>query len=95
MMIPSLAFKLLHRMRSVYWRIAKPTTYGVKALIIHPADTDRVLLVQHSYGDTSLWSLPGGGYKPARETPEEAARRSASKSYASSWTRRPLFWRNT
>jgi 8-oxo-dGTP pyrophosphatase MutT (NUDIX family) len=22
-----------------------------------------------------VWSLPGGGYKPARETPEQAARR--------------------
>ena len=60
---------------AVYWRIAKPTTYGVKALIIHPVNVDRVLLVQHSYGDQSLWSLPGGGYKPARETPEQAARR--------------------
>lgn len=75
MRIPPFAFKLLYRIRRVYWRIAKPTTYGVKALIIHPVDSDRVLLVQHSYGDQSLWSLPGGGYKPTRETPEQAARR--------------------
>ncbi|MEU5527727.1 NUDIX domain-containing protein [Micromonospora chersina] len=70
-----MAFELLHRIRRLYWRIAKPTTYGVKALIVHPVDADRVLLVRHSYGDRSLWSLPGGGYKPARETPEQAARR--------------------
>ncbi len=75
MRIPPFAFRLLYRMRRVYCRIAKPTTYGVKALIIHPVDADRMLLVQHSYGDQSLWSLPGGGYKPARETPEQAARR--------------------
>ncbi|MEV6516816.1 NUDIX domain-containing protein [Micromonospora chalcea] len=75
MRIPPFAFRLLYRMRRVYWRIAKPTTYGVKALIIHPADADRMLLVRHSYGDQSLWSLPGGGYKPARETSEQAARR--------------------
>ncbi|MFU8871002.1 NUDIX hydrolase [Micromonospora sp. SL4-19] len=75
MRIPPFAFKLLYRIRRVYWRIAKPTTYGMKALIMHPVDADRVLLVQHSYGDRSLWSLPGGGYKPARETPEQAARR--------------------
>jgi 8-oxo-dGTP diphosphatase len=75
MRISSFAFRLLHRIRKVYWRIAKPTTHGVKVLIIHSVDPDRVLLVRHSYGDQSLWSLPGGGYKPARETPEQAARR--------------------
>jgi 8-oxo-dGTP diphosphatase len=69
-----LAFRLLYRARKVYWRIAKPTTHGVKALII-AADAERVLLVRHSYGDRTLWSLPGGGYKPDRETPEQAARR--------------------
>ncbi|MGC4810266.1 NUDIX hydrolase [Micromonospora sp. DT228] len=75
MRIPPIAFRLLYRLRGLYWRIAKPTTHGVQALIIHPVDAHRVLLVQHSYGDQSLWSLPGGGYRPARETPEQAARR--------------------
>jgi ADP-ribose pyrophosphatase YjhB (NUDIX family) len=70
-----LVFRLLHRIRGVYWRVAKPTTYGVKVLIVHAADAERVLLVRHSYGDRSLWSLPGGGYRPARETPDQAARR--------------------
>jgi 8-oxo-dGTP diphosphatase len=72
---PPFTFKLLYRIRGAYWRIAKPTTYGVKALVIHPNDSTRVLLVRHSYGNQSLWSLPGGGYKPTRETPEQAARR--------------------
>ncbi|MEV4537235.1 NUDIX domain-containing protein [Asanoa sp. NPDC049518] len=79
MRTPPLAFRLLHRLRGAYWLIAKPTTYGVKALIVHPADADRVLLVRHSYGDQTLWSLPGGGYKPARETPEQAARRECAE----------------
>lgn len=70
-----MAFRLLYRVREAYWRVAKPTTYGVKALIVHAVDADRVLLVRHSYGDRSLWRLPGGGYKPTRETPEQAARR--------------------
>ncbi|MEU8002186.1 NUDIX domain-containing protein [Catellatospora sp. NPDC049111] len=70
-----LVFRLFHRVRGFYWRVAKPTTYGVKVLIVHAADAERVLLVRHSYGDRSLWSLPGGGYRPARETPEQAARR--------------------
>jgi 8-oxo-dGTP pyrophosphatase MutT (NUDIX family) len=75
MRIPPLAFRVLYPIRRAYRRIAKPTTYGVKALIIHPVDPGRVLLVRHSYGDRSLWRLPGGGYKPTRETPEQAARR--------------------
>lgn len=75
MRLPPFAFRLLYHVRRVYWRLARPTTYGVKALIFYPVDEARVLLVRHSYGDQSLWSLPGGGYKPARETPEQAARR--------------------
>ncbi|MEU7609200.1 NUDIX domain-containing protein [Micromonospora sp. NPDC049204] len=75
MRIPPFAFRLLYHLRRAYWRIVKPTIYGVKALIIHPVDADRVLLVRHSYGDQSLWRLPGGGYRPARETPQQAARR--------------------
>ncbi|MEU4470141.1 NUDIX domain-containing protein [Micromonospora sp. NPDC023888] len=75
MRIPPLGFRLLYRLRKAYWRIVKPTTHGVQALIIHPVDSDRVLLVRHSYGDKFRWRLPGGGYKPARETPEQAARR--------------------
>jgi 8-oxo-dGTP diphosphatase len=75
MRVPPFTFELLYQARRAYWRIAKPTTYGVKALVIHPNDFNRVLLVRHSYGDQSLWRLPGGGYKPTRETPEQAARR--------------------
>jgi 8-oxo-dGTP pyrophosphatase MutT (NUDIX family) len=75
MRLPPFVFRLLYRVRRVYWRVVKPTTYGVKALITHPLEAGRVLLVRHSYGDQSLWGLPGGGYKPARETPEQAARR--------------------
>lgn len=75
MRISPFVYRLLYHIRKVYWRIAKPTVHGVKALIVHPVDSGRVLLVRHSYGDQSLWSLPGGGYKPARETPEQAARR--------------------
>ncbi len=57
----------------LWWRIRRPTTYGVKALVRHP--DGRFLVVRHSYADTRRWSLPGGGYKPHRETPEVAATR--------------------
>jgi ADP-ribose pyrophosphatase YjhB (NUDIX family) len=57
----------------LWFRIRKPTTFGVKALVRH-AD-GRFLVVRHSYADTRRWALPGGGYKPTRETPAEAAAR--------------------
>ncbi|MBP2354857.1 8-oxo-dGTP pyrophosphatase MutT (NUDIX family) [Kribbella aluminosa] len=57
----------------LWWRIRKPTTFGVKALLRLP--DGRFLVVRHSYADTHRWALPGGGYKPARETPAQAAAR--------------------
>ena len=57
----------------LWWRIRRPTTFGVKALV-RQAD-GRFLVVRHSYADTRRWALPGGGYRPARETPAEAAAR--------------------
>ncbi|MEV6267824.1 NUDIX domain-containing protein [Kribbella sp. NPDC051936] len=57
----------------LWWRIRKPTTSGVKALLRRP--DGRFLVVRHSYTDTRRWALPGGGYNPARETPAQAAAR--------------------
>jgi 8-oxo-dGTP pyrophosphatase MutT (NUDIX family) len=37
-------------------------------------DRDRVLFVRHTYGDRSVWELPGGGRR-SREEPEAAIRR--------------------
>lgn len=51
-----------------YWRIFRPRTYGVKVLIFHPDGSKRVLLVRHSYGNTTLWNLPGGGFNPRKES---------------------------
>lgn len=56
----------------VYWKYTKPKTYGVKAIISSANDPSKILLVRHSYGDTSKWHLPGGGYKPKKETAEQA-----------------------
>jgi ADP-ribose pyrophosphatase YjhB (NUDIX family) len=35
----------------------------------------RFLVVRHAYGDTARWGLPGGGYRPVREMPQQAAAR--------------------
>lgn len=64
-----------HRLRRLWWRVRRPRTFGVKVLLHHPERTDLVLAVRHSYVDQERWALPGGRYRPSRETPAEAARR--------------------
>lgn len=56
-----------------YWRIVRPKTFGVKIFILNPHNQDEVLLVRHSYGNRKKWNLPGGGYRPKRETPIQAS----------------------
>ncbi|MFK7801081.1 MAG: NUDIX hydrolase [Anaerolineae bacterium] len=56
-----------------YWKVFKPKTYGVKVIIQHP-NSKTILVVRHSYGDQTIWSLPGGGYRPNHESPESAAK---------------------
>jgi ADP-ribose pyrophosphatase YjhB (NUDIX family) len=56
-----------------WWRVAKPATFGMKAFLTLP--DGRFLVVRHAYGDTARWGLPGGGYKPVREMPKQAAAR--------------------
>ncbi|MEV6523994.1 NUDIX domain-containing protein [Longispora sp. NPDC051575] len=73
--IPVPLLRLASQLRQIYWKTFKPKKFGVKVLILHPDDPGLFLLVQHSYGDRSLWGLPGGGYKPRHESPEQAARR--------------------
>lgn len=62
-------------MVQLWWKVRRPKTFGVKALLLHPDGSGRFLTVRHSYADTRRWALPGGGYKPSRETPEKAASR--------------------
>lgn len=60
--------------RKLYWRIFKPTTYGVKVFILHPDDNGKVLLVRHSYGNSQLYTLPGGGVKRGEDSMQAAIR---------------------
>lgn len=66
----SIANFFLYPVLRLYWRVFRPVHTGVKVLVIHK---DKVLFVQHSYGQKE-WTLPGGGIKK-RETPEDAAKR--------------------
>lgn len=63
----------------IYWKICRPKTYGVKVLIKNRQKPSQILLVRHTYGDTSLWNIPGGGYNPKKETPIEAGLREISE----------------
>ena len=49
---------LWHAARLV-WRITKPRTIGVRAVLLD--QDDRIALVRHTY--TDQWYLPGGGVK--------------------------------
>lgn len=75
MPLPQPIHHLLFACAKIYWRLRKPHTFGVKAVIRADGQDDSLLLVRHTYGNTSLWNLPGGGYNPKRETPIDAIRR--------------------
>lgn len=50
------ALRLLHALRRLYWRVARPTTRGCRCVVLRDG---AVLLVRHSY--ERWWYLPGGG----------------------------------
>ncbi len=65
----------LFHLASIYWKVFRPKTFGVKGIVPHPDDDRQILLIRNAYGNTMLWNLPGGGYRPKRETPERAIER--------------------
>ncbi len=52
---------LINRTLRLYWRIRRPRTFGVRAVVV--GRDDRLLLVKHTYD--RYWYLPGGGRKEA------------------------------
>ena len=73
----ALRHRLIGKAARLYWRLTRPRTLGVRAIVLDPAG--RVALVRHTYGEH--WYLPGGGVKKkesfaaalARELREEVA----------------------
>jgi ADP-ribose pyrophosphatase YjhB (NUDIX family) len=55
----ALLHRLIGRAARLYWRVRRPRTLGVRAIVLDPQD--RIALVRHSYIDK--WYLPGGGVK--------------------------------
>jgi ADP-ribose pyrophosphatase YjhB (NUDIX family) len=60
----------INRSLRIYWRITKPVTFGVRAVVLGP--DGRLLLVKHTYD--KYWYLPGGAMKRGEEA-EAALRR--------------------
>ena len=89
-MVRASVMRLGHRTRRLWWRLRKPTTYGVKALLTHPGDSGRCLVVRHSYVDQRWWGLPGGGYNPLRESAEAAAIREVAEELSLTITQQPM-----
>lgn len=75
MQIKQAFFNLIMPVVKLYWRVFKPESYGARVLIVHPTEKNKVLLVRHSYGNTTLWNIPGGGYNPKKEPAAAAAAR--------------------
>lgn len=63
----------INRTLRIYWRITKPVTFGVRAIVSGP--DGRLLLVKHTYD--KYWYLPGGAMK--RGEPAEVALRREAK----------------
>jgi mutator protein MutT len=61
---------LLYKILRIYWRISKPITLGVRAIVTN--DKNEILLVKHTY--QNYWFLPGGGVDKG-ETFEQAIKR--------------------
>ncbi|MDZ3832572.1 MAG: NUDIX domain-containing protein [Sphingopyxis sp.] len=73
----ALHHRLIGKAAGLYWRVRKPRTLGVRAVVLDP--DDRVALVRHSYADH--WYLPGGGVNKG-ESFEGALRRELQEEVA-------------
>ena len=69
-----LFYRLLYPSFQLYRRLFRPKTYGVR-VVVWDKDTNKVLMVRHTYGNGTMWHLPGGAYNPRREVASESARR--------------------
>jgi len=67
--VPRWLVRLLYRGYSVWWKLVRPLTIGVRVMVV---EEGRLLLVKPVYLD--YWTLPGGGVKRS-ETLEQTARR--------------------
>ncbi len=89
MQLPAPVLRVAAKCLRMWWKMRKPTTFGVKVLLIHPDDPAQCLIVRHSYSDSPRWGLPGGAYRPGRETPGQAGIREVAEELALTVTEAP------
>jgi 8-oxo-dGTP diphosphatase len=87
--LPTPVLRVASKCWRMWWKIRKPVTFGVKVLLIHPDDPAQCLIVRHSYSDSARWGMPGGAYRPGRETPQQAGVREVSEELALTVTEAP------
>lgn len=73
----ALHHRLIGRAARLYWKITRPRTIGVRAILLD--GHGRIALVRHRY--TEHWYLPGGGVKKG-ESIEAALRRELAEEVA-------------
>jgi len=66
----NIIFKIFYKFLLLYWRIVRPKTIGVKALVIN--NEQEILLIKAKALDS--WVLPGGGVKKNENLVEAAQR---------------------
>jgi len=63
-------FKIVGRLRRVYWFVFRPRTSGVKCVVVHDG---RWLMIRNSYG-SHRWTFPGGGIDKGEAAADAAIR---------------------
>ena len=64
--------QIAYRIKSWIYRRFRVRTHGVKVMVFN--GSGHLLLVRHSYGDTSQHLIPGGGIRPFEKSPAAARR---------------------
>ncbi len=71
-----MAYRAAHGVRSLYWRIRRPTTVGVRIAVV--SANGEVVVVRHSYGPPYLY-FPGGRVDRGETCAEAAVRELAEE----------------